>query len=405
MRCPIINGKFLPLKKKSPAKAAPPEKIPVSSEESQRRVRLGFYVVIIIAACLAAGGDFWEQSKPEPVYPSSSLSEKRWLSDYLPSMRSTRGDTEVLVFNGRSPGGTLLILGGTHPNEPAGFITAVLISENIQVNQGRIIVIPRANASGFTATEPQEAFPAQFTIMNRSGRPRWFRTGSRYSNMLDGWPDPIVYRHHPSGQLLSGPETRNLNRAYPGRRSGSLTERIAFAITEIVKREKVDVVIDLHEAAPEYPVINAVVAHQRAVDIAAMATVELQSRGIDIQLEVSPENFHGLIHREIGDYSEANVFLVESAGALQGRMRGPTNTDLILKSIDPLYHRADNLGKLAVPFPEEGIPLEVRAGRHLETVRALAEVFSEFQPEKTISYSRIPDYESLQKHGIGFFLK
>ncbi len=381
------------------------EKDVISAEEQHRHGRIVFYLLLVLIACLAAGGDFLDQRQRDVIHPSFALTKTRRLSHYLSSLRDSRGDTDLYIFQGRKPGGTLLIIGGTHPNEPASNVTAALLVENLRVEQGQVIVIPRANESGFSATEPQEAFPQHFALLNRLGKEREFRVGSRYANILDGWPDPVVYRHYPSGQLLSGPETRNLNRAYPGRRNGTLTERVAFAITEIVRREKVDLVIDLHEAAPEYPVINAIVAHDRAMDIAAMAAVELQTRGFDFRLEPSPVNFHGLSHREIGDKTGARAILMESAGALQGRLRGPTNEDLVIKSVDQCYHKASQLGKLAVDFPAEGIPLEVRVGRHLTGIKVICDILGRFEPEKSIVYNQIPDYDELNSHGVGFYLK
>lgn len=373
--------------------------------ESQRRIRIGVYTVCIIVACLAAGGDFVKQRRPERIYPSPALTEVKHLSDYLPTLKNSRGDTELYIFDSRHEGGTVLVLGGTHPNEPAANVSAVVMLENIYVDQGKVIIIARANNSGFTATEPQEAFPHRFFIKARKGHRREFRVGSRFTNLLDGWPDPVVYQHHPSGQLLSGNETRNLNRAYPGRQDGTLTERVAFAITEIVRREKVDLVIDLHEAAPEYPVINAIVAHERAMDVASMTMIDLQMTGLDFNLEASPQNFHGLIHREIGDATEARVMLFESAGALQGRLRGVTDTLLITQSVDPLYYKAGQHGKLAVDFPESGIPLEVRVGRHLEAVNISIRTLGDFEPQKSINISRVPGYAEIQSHGVGFYLK
>ncbi|MBM3325575.1 MAG: succinylglutamate desuccinylase [Calditrichaeota bacterium] len=367
--------------------------------------RSALYSLFIGIAVFAAGADFVEQRRVEPLFPSFSLSQTRHLSDYLSSLRNTHCDTDIYIFNGRQPGGTALILGGTHPNEPAGYISAVVLVENLAVEQGRIIVIPRANASAFTATEPQEAFPAVFTLTGRRGKPRLFRIGSRFTNLLDGWPDPIVYRHHPSGQILSGNETRNLNRAYPGRADGTLTERTAYAIAEIVRREKVDLVIDLHEAAPEYPVIDALVAHERAMNIAAMAIVDLQMVGLDFRLEPSPPNFHGLIHRELGDFTGAQAMLLESAGALQGRLRGATNENLVIKSKDPFYTQAARLGKLQVPFPPEGIPLEVRVGRHLEAVTLICKSLSDAEPAKAVLFKNVPDYQAVIEKGVGFWLQ
>ncbi len=391
-------------KKKKVSEPKPEEKNPKSAENSKHWQRVITYTILIFVACWASGLQFLELRRAAAVYPSATLSDKKKLSDYLPSLRHSRGDSEALIFEGRNLGGTMMILGGTHPNEPASNMSAVILAENLNVEYGKVIVIHRANASAFTATEPQEAFPQEYSYENRGGRTRWFQVGSRYSNILDGWPDPTVYRHHPSGQLLSGPETRNLNRSFPGRKNGSLTERIAYAITEVVRQEKVDLFVDLHEAAPEYPVINALVAHQRAVDMAAMATVELQMNGIDIALEVSPENFHGLSHREIGDFTETNAVLMETAGAMQGRIRGATTVNLIKISRDPFYHKASELGKLAVDFPAEGISMEVRVGRHLEAISVLSATWSEFNPDKPISFNRVPSYEELNDHGIGFYL-
>jgi len=107
----------------------------------------------------------------------------------------------------------------------------------------------------------------------------------------------------------------------------------------------------------------------------------------------------------LGDFTPAKAILIESAGALQGRIRGVTDTTLVTRSVDPLYHRAWQMGKLQVGFPETGIPLEVRVGRHLEAVRAICRTLAEFEPEKTIAFSRIPDYDELLNRGVGFFLR
>ncbi|HAZ20721.1 MAG TPA: succinylglutamate desuccinylase, partial [Clostridiales bacterium] len=60
------------------------------------------------------------------------------------------------------------------------------------------------------------------------------------------------YIHAGSGQQLSGSETRNLNRCYPGRPDGNLMEKTAYAIVQLIKNEGVDLTFDLHESSPEY---------------------------------------------------------------------------------------------------------------------------------------------------------
>ena len=401
-------------KKKMPSPNVPQlEKDASLDEEQNRKIRITVYLFMVLVVCLVAGGNFVEQRIPEELFLDRDYLPKiKRLSNYLPALQGTRGDAEIYIFKGSEPGGKVLVLGGTHPNEPASNITAVLLAENLRVEQGTIAVILRANNSGFTATEPQEGYPQTYTIKSRSGRQRQFRVGSRFTNILDGWPDPTVYEHHPSRQILSGNETRNLNRSYPGRPNGTLTERIAWAICEFVRRDSMDVVIDLHEAAPEYPVINAIVAHERAMDVASTALLEIQMdammqmiEGLDFNLEPSPPSFHGLSHREIGDATPARAILMESAGALQGRLRGVTDADLVTKSVDTLYHRASELGRLYVDFPEEGIPLEVRVGRHLMGIKKICMALSLLEPDRTVSYDGIPGFLDIQAHGVGYYLK
>lgn len=50
--------------------------------------------------------------------------------------------------------------------------------ENAVVTRGRLIVIPRAVWSGFTATDPQEGFPQFYRISTPNGMRR-FRYGGR----------------------------------------------------------------------------------------------------------------------------------------------------------------------------------------------------------------------------------
>jgi hypothetical protein len=56
--------------------------------------------------------------------------------------------------------------------------------------------------------------------------------------------DPEIYLHYPSGQKLAGNETRNLNRSYPGKIDGSVTERVAYAIMNMIKSNKIDMALD-----------------------------------------------------------------------------------------------------------------------------------------------------------------
>ena len=332
--------------------------------------------------------DFMAMWQDPPIYPGPGVTGQARLSDYFPGIDGTAADTEIYFLEGEEAGGTMLVLGGTHPNEPASSLSAITLLENAVVTRGRLIVIPRATHSGFTATDPQEGYPQFYRIETPTG-PRVFRYGGRGTNPIHQWPDPVIYVNG-SGQQLAGPEVRNLNRSYPGDPNGYLTERLAFAIVELIRQEEIDLSIDLHEASPEYPVINAMVAHENAVDLAVEAGMLLEFEGIQIGVEPSPANLRGLSHREWGDATGTKAILIESANPAQGRLRGPTNEALIVEGVDPYYSRAGEMGLLYVPFGEEGSPLDERVGRHLQTVSMLLEVFSSYNPDRAIAVENLP---------------
>ncbi|MCX7024368.1 MAG: succinylglutamate desuccinylase, partial [Spirochaetes bacterium] len=324
--------------------------------------------VLTLAACAVAGAAFLEHRKVEPIVSGPGVSEIAKLSRWYPGLAGTPADTDVYVFRGEAPGGSMLVLGGTHPNEPSSFLSAVLLIENAKVAAGTLYIIPRANNSGFSHNDPQEGAPPAYHFTLPDGSTRFFRYGSRATNPVDQWPDPDVYIHAASGQALSGNETRNLNRGYPGRTDGTLTEKACYGITKLILTEKIAISIDLHEASPEYPVINAIVAHERAMPIASQVVLGLEFSDIKIGLEPSPKNLRGLTHRELGDATDTLAVLMETANASQGRLRGKTDEALVLTGIDPYYVKAQKLGRLYVPFDETGHPIEDRVGRHLTAI-------------------------------------
>ncbi|WP_294704777.1 succinylglutamate desuccinylase [uncultured Fusobacterium sp.] len=363
-------------------------------------------LILIFSAIIAflAGKEFLKMREPEPIVTGEGVTSIQKLSDYLPSLKGTSGDSDIYVFKGEEEGGSTLVLGGTHGNEPSGLMAAILLVENAKVNKGTLYVIPRTNGSGLTHNDPQEGSPQRFHIKTPFGE-RWFRYGSRATNPLDQWPDPDVYVHAASGQNLSGSETRNINRAYPGRPDGTYTEKMAYAITELIRKNNINLTIDLHEASPEYPVINAIVSHEKAMGIASQVAMNLEFEDIAISLEPSPVNLRGLTHRELGDYTDTYAVLMESANAAQGRLRGRTNEALVLTGIDDRYVEAQKLGRLYVPYDENGHPLEERVGRHLSGVMQFITVMGENEPDKEMIVENVPIYADLMENGIGQYLK
>src|SRR5690606_21943880 len=111
-----------------------------------------------------------------------------------------------------------------HGNEPAGSLAAVVLLEQAMVQTGRLIVVPYANISAMTHNSAGQAAPQSFAVPTSWGE-RVFPFGDRLSNPVHQYPDPEVHVHHPSGSLGSGQEARNLNRNFPGRRDGTLTQQ------------------------------------------------------------------------------------------------------------------------------------------------------------------------------------
>jgi predicted deacylase len=207
-----------------------------------------------------------------PIVKGPGVTQEAMLSDTVPALKGTGGDTKVFVFDSGQPGGTFVVLGGTHPQEIAGMLAATLLVENARVTRGKLIVVPQANHTGFTHTDPMEAYFHSIEIARPDGSKRWFPVGMRLSNPANQWPDPDSYVHMPSGERMVGHESRNLNRNHPGLSTSTVTAQISYGLTGLVKGA--NIVLDLHEAQPEYPVINKVVYHQRANAVASTATCD-----------------------------------------------------------------------------------------------------------------------------------
>lgn len=337
---------------------------------------------------------FLSMREVEPIYPGPGVTEVKMLSDWYPGLKGTAGDTEVYVLKGEKEGDSMLVLGGTHPNEPSGLVGAVLLIENVVMEEGTLYVIPRTNNSAMTCTDPQEGAPMRFTISTPGGD-RWFRFGSRATNPIHQWPDPEIYVHATSGQRLSGSETRNINRSYPGRTDGNFTEKMSYGVTQLIQQEKVAITVDLHEASPEYPTINTIVAHQDALALASQALINMQLEGMSIGLEPSPERLHGLTHRELGDFTETLALLMETSNPSQGRLRGVTNAEMVVTGKDKYYLKASGYGRLYdLGYSEAGRSISERVARHVTGVVQFAVAFNELGLGNMV-FTNVPSYSEM----------
>lgn len=357
----------------------------------------------VIAFCMAVAGYlFWEhRNYKEPVVVSEYITEVKKLSDYFDGVKGTTNDSNVYIFDSGVEGGTYLIWGSTHPEEPAGVMTAALLVENLKVTQGKVIIIDRENNSASTNTRVGEAYPRFFTYETDWGTKVW-RFGDRHANQLDSWPDPEVYIHYPSGQTLANVDIRNTNRNWPGKANGLLTERTNYAVMQLIEQEGVDMTLDLHEAELEYTVENTIVVHEKGQSVAAMVSMDLTANTFDVPvgMEFSPTALHGLSHREVGDWSDAAPYLVEVAEPMLDRIRGITDEELLMSGKDRFVMMAGDRKLLYAPIDENGWPIEKRVARHVAVATKIIEVNNSVNPDQTILIEGIPTYEEIMENGL-----
>ncbi|MGD8869058.1 MAG: hypothetical protein PVI01_15620 [Gemmatimonadales bacterium] len=339
----------------------------------------------------------------EPVVLSPGVTAVKKLSDYFAGVRGTINDCNVYFIEGAKPGATLFVMGGTHPEEPAARLAAWLFAENAVMEAGRLILVLSGNRSATTVTRLGGAYPPDFTIPTDWGT-QTFRMGDRWSNPLDQWPDPEVYIHYPSGQYLAYLDIRNLNRTWPGRPDGTLTERTTFAFMELIRRENVDVFIDLHEAELQYPVISTIVTHERGEELATFTSMMLSDEQFNIGTEYSPKSLHGLSHREVGDYSEAISLLFEAPEPFLDATRGRTTRQQLLTGRDEFVMKAGEHGLLFERIDENGWPIDVRVGRHTSTVLQTMESWTELNPGRPLVCHGVPRYAEVIERGLGHWL-
>ena len=112
-------------------------------------------------------------------------------------MAKTRYQTPYYVKTGAQSGPTVVVVGGLHGDEPAGYLAARELRK-WTVTRGKLVLVPDAHIEAIR--RKVRAYP------------------------------------------------RNMNRLFPGKRDGDAMERLAFEIWELIKKSKPDLVLTLHES-------------------------------------------------------------------------------------------------------------------------------------------------------------
>jgi gamma-glutamyltranspeptidase/glutathione hydrolase len=330
------------------------------------------------------------------IRPGPGVTERKKLSGYFPPLKGSNLDAEVFILDSGKPGATGLMIGGTHGNELAGSVAALVLVENSVIKTGKLIVIPYANRSAISVLDTRNGIGRLHPIQSRSGE-RFLPYGDRRTDPADqGSPDPDVYTNPPGYVLENGQESRNLNRTYPGKPDGTRTEQLAYAMMALIEQEQVDFSLDMHESGTpegqaqdgeEYrPGQNrrlayTLVSHPRGLEIAAYALLALEEdTGISMKLEESNPAYRGLSHLEIGNATQSLSFLSESPNP--GQDKGNGDADVVT---------------------DEDYPLTHRVGLHLRLFRHLADAYAEASG-KPLEIDALPEYPDLLAGDIGRFL-
>jgi len=353
-------------------------------------------IAVLLAVGLLLPASAWSKAIKLDIRPGPGVTDQRKLSDYFAPLKDTNLDTDVYILDSGKPGATGLMIGGTHGNEIAGSVAALVALENVVVTAGRLIVIPYTNRSAQSVPDSRNGIAQQHPIQSRGGE-RMLNYGDRRTDPADQHSeDPETYTN-PGGYVLkNGAEARNLNRTYPGKADGTGTEQLAYAIIQLVRTEHVDFSLDMHEAnTPETDkqddgdytpggnkrLSYTLVAHPRGLELAAFALLSMEEdTGISMKLEESNRQYRGLSHLEFGDATDCLSFLSESPNP--GQDRGRADADVVNDAKYPLTHRV---------------------GMHLRVFKHLADAYADYYG-KPLEMTRLPAYGDLVDGQIGEFL-
>ena len=181
-------------------------------------------------------------------------------------MKDSAFSTPVYVNDSGNDGKTILIIGGVHGNEPAGFHAAEELIDYTPKN-GILVVIPKAN----------------IVACNNNNRTEYY---------MD-----------------------DLNRSFIGSESGGIAHRLAWEIVNVIKEYKPSMIIDLHESRGEYDestgyigqsIIISEIDSPESVDIAFLVIDKL---GFTV-LSGAPE---GSLNKEVSETLNIPVITIETS--------------------------------------------------------------------------------------------
>ena len=154
------------------------------SSASMPHIRKLILSAVGLVWLISSGMSFYKSRRlEEPVVLSEGVTEVKKLSEYHDGVRGTANDCNVYILEGEEEGGTIFVMGGSHPEEPAGRLAAWLFAENAVMERGRLILVLSSNRSASTVTRIGGAYPPDFSIqpIGVNGNSDWAIVGQTRS--------------------------------------------------------------------------------------------------------------------------------------------------------------------------------------------------------------------------------
>ncbi len=290
---------------------------------------------------------------PFDIVPGPGVTAVERLSAHHAPLAGTAADTPVFVLRGEQPGGTLVVLGGSHPSEPAAILAAIMLVEHAVVSHGAVVVVPYANALAI--------HPEQTLHYDTPGGQRTILYGQRFTlPEHHDHAEPETYTG-PAGNTVAGVEALNLNRVWPGLADGTPTEQIGHALTTLLQHYKTTIAFDLHETGNlggDLPWTLAALPVEDAIVRSAV---------------------HGF-NRDFG-YDLMRWRLLDEPRGLS-RVEWPVSTGVRAFLTETVYGNVT--------------PIPMRVGVQLDLIRRVVEATNQVEiPELAIRYDGLPDYASI----------
>ncbi len=166
-----------------------------------------YFLIVIISLISCTSHTYKLSEESQQIYNSL---DKVGKTTKVKMMADTPYQTPAFIYESDKHGSTVLIIGGTHGNEPAGYeagLRLVDILKNKPPVEGKVILIPLANRKAV-------------------------ENYNRYIPVPEG-----VDR-----------ERGNLNRCYPGKKNGLPMQQMAYQIQQLAIEHNAEIFIDMHEA-------------------------------------------------------------------------------------------------------------------------------------------------------------